>query len=624
MRRSWCQWTIKHNAKCRRPSRWVFVDTETEQTKPHGPHGKTHHRLRLGVACFVKWRRGSVPTEDWRTFTEPSGFWQLLDAFTHKSHPVWLYAHNAMFDLTILNLWEQIEKGAYKIRWMGEPYLNRKTGKTVTPKEHYGTFAVEGKPFIVESMSSRGRVNFLDSMNYFDCSLADLGEMVGVHKMGLPTAADRDDVWQVYCQQDVQILKTAVLDLAREWERDDNGNWQPTGPALAWSHFRHAHYNTPIVNHDCEPGRRLEWDAYYPGECRAFFFGEVPGPVVHYDVNSLYPAMMIDRDYPIRLIDHVLSPRPSAFEHLRENYCVIAEVTLQSKADRYPVRRGGRVYYPTGRFRTFLAGPELQTAWDAGCVAALHAVNYYARGQPFGSYVARWYAEKRAAEANGNQARRGLSKLLLNGLYGKFAQQSKGWKTCPDVDVVRPWKSFPWNHPQYPGNLYARSVGWEGQILTDREDTAHTFPAIPAYVTSYSREFMRMVRSLFPPRTVVYQDTDSLFVLASAAVPVGAAFDLIGPDLGQLRLVGTYENMTIRGPRNYTVDGRHVISGVRRKDIQVGYMEFSGERFERAPSILTREPDGVVKSWTTQGTFLGACHEGGYGNDGWTYPLELA
>jgi len=81
--------------------------------------------------------------------------------------------------------------------------------------------------------------------------------------------------------------------------------------------------------------------------------------------------------------------------------------------------------------------------------------------------------------------------------------------------------------------------------------------------------------------------------------------------------------MCIRGPKNYTVDGKNVISGVRSRDLEVGPQSWSGERFEGAPQIVTREPDGTVQTWMVDFETPGTCLEGGYLESGWSFPIQL-
>ena len=134
---------------------------------------------------------------------------------------------------------------------------------------------------------------------------------------------------------------------------------------------------------------------------------------------------------------------------------------------------------------------------------------------------------------------------------------------------------------------------------------------------------MQLLRKDIPPYCLYYQDTDSLFVDEQWFGREGRWELPIGEELGQLRIEGVYENVEIRGPKNYTADGRHCISGIRKRDVQIGETTFVCQRMERTASVISREPDGVVRSWERCIDVPGTCREGGYRSDGWAIPYAL-
>jgi DNA polymerase family B len=381
--------------------------------------------------------------------------------------------------------------------------------------------------------------------------------------------------------------------------------------------------SNPVVLHQHAEARALEWESYFPGECRAWYRGHCPGPVAHFDVNSLYPSVMLGNAYPTELIDYMLTPRPGMVDWLISKYLCIARVDLEATSDDLPFRKRPRVYYPIGRFTTTLAGPEFVRAWSGGHVRSVRALAYYKRAPVFNSYVSFWWAQRQSARAHGDCAREKLAKTLLNSLYGKFAQRNPRWQFDRRIEVVRPWRAFPWKHPD-TGTVYpARGIGWEGQYAADRGDSPHCFPAVAAFVGAYARERMREIRRNVPPSCLYYQDTDSLMVADDPLARAEMGPLPLGDELGELREVGRYNRVTIRGPKNYTCDGIHTIAGVKASDREVGPMEWIGERWENGPQIVVREPDRTVCSWPMNFSTPGTCLEGGYGADGWYYPIQI-
>lgn len=620
----WRTRTLSPNHSCQRPSEFIFLDVETVPYLIENSSTYYEHHIRLGCACYVSWPQKRQPKEEWFDFTTAEEFWLWAKSKCKGKRVLWVYAHNALFDLTILRLWDMIETRKIVTERDGRPYFDPKTGEERQSGVWKGALAIDGIPFWIEGEWEGKRINFVDSMNYYNCSLKEMGHSCGVLKLDMPEFTEADEKWQVYCRNDVSVLKNAMIQLMEQWGRGDHGNWQPTAPSLAWSHYRHKHMPNSIVLADHGDARDLEWAAYYGGECRAYYRGNTPTPVVHYDCNSLYPSVMYGNYYPTELVDFILCPNPGIFDSLLDRFCVVAEVTLETPEDSYPKRTDKAVLYPVGRFRTALAGPELIDAWRKGRVLNLHSCAYYRRGVLFSSYVEQWFREKAVARIEGDQAREKLAKIMLNSLYGKFVQRSPQWENEPRVEVVRPWTVFPWKDPDTGIIWPARAIGWIGQVARHRRDCQHTFPAVGAYVTAYARMKMRELRRQLPKGSVYYQDTDSLFVNYVSQEANDIIKHIRGDGLGELRHVADYMHLAIRGPKNYTAEGRHVIAGVRAKDLPISEGEWVGERFERAGSVVSRNPDGCIRSYRVDFATPGTCAEGGYDDDGWYFPRELS
>jgi hypothetical protein len=619
----WGTRPLDRNKVCQRPSRFVFVDTETWTDKLPTIDGQSRHTLRLGVACSVTWPQGESRSEEWIEFTDSDVFWKWLRGRQRKGKVVWVVAHNMVYDFTILSGWDRLETTEYRVKTEARDYFDCRTGEPRRAKEWQGLVAIDGLPFHLETQGEVGRVNFTDLMNYHRCPLAAVAKTLGTEKLPRPDAKMPDEWWFAYCRRDVEILKDAYLSLVDRWCYRDLGNWAMSGPALAWNHYRHRHMPKPVTLHGHSEARDLEWAACHPGEIRAWFRGHCPGPVVHYDVNSLYPSVMAGREFPTELVDYIVNPQPGMAEWLMGKFLTIGEVDVETHRGEIPFRRAGRTLYPVGRFRTTLAGPELIRAWYRREVRRITKLAYYRGAGLFDSFVGEWWERKRQALDNRDIAGEKFAKLMLNSLPGKFSQRNPSWRFDARIPVVRPWRAFPWREDETGVVWNARAIGWQGQYAAARDDSAHAFPAISAYVTSYAREKMRAIRADVPPSCLFYQDTDSLMVATDDYATNEYLAGLVGTELGDLREVGRYEKVTIRGPKNYSHDGEHTIAGVKISDDECGPMLWTGTRWEGGGQIVTRPPDGTVRTWPVDFDTPGSCLEGGYGQDGWSYPVQI-
>lgn len=623
---SWRKWyghSIGHNSKSRRPSLFCFVDCETQQRVRTEPRSYAELELRCGVACFVEWRKCREPKEKWWEFDSSNDFWLRLYQLLKPRRVCWLIAHNMLFDATVLRLWNEMERLQLKTSGERDKLPNGVPVAKGIGSDWKGLIAIDGLPFHLELLHERGRLNVSDLMNYYPCSLETIGESVGMPKWSLPPPEASAESWLSYCKQDVQILKTAYLGLVKRWEEQDNGNWKMSAASLAWNNYRHTRDCSDIIVHTHSSARELEWKSYFGGECRAWYRGLCPGTVVHLDVNSLYPSVMAGNQYPVELQDYILCPHLPIVESIASRYAVVADVTMDNICDDIPTRLNGRIVYGVGAFRTQLAGPEFAACLRGGCVVDVHGLSYYKTEDIFTGYVARWYEDKRKSRACNDTAGESFAKLMLLSLQGKFAQRSKVWEESPDVECLRPWSSWPHRHAKTGTVVQARSIGWTAQVAENRRDCAHSFPAISSYITSYARQRMQVLRSVIPPSCLYYQDTDSLMVDEKWYSDEGRWILPMGDELGQLRVVNVYERLKIRGPKNYTADGKHCIAGIRKRDRQVSDTAFVCERMERTASVIGREPDGAVRVWERSIDVPGTCREGGYSADGWSIPLTL-
>lgn len=619
----WFGHYIKRNESCQRPTRYVFVDVETSQEVVQSTPVYIKHTLKMGVACAVLWRKDREPIEQWFNFETASEFWEWLKRWQKRKSVLWVVAHNAQFDFTILGLWERISGNEYATKRAGREYTDSRTGRTRVSEDWHGMLAIEGSPFHCETESANGRVNFTDLQNYYQCSLAEVAKSVGLVKGVYDDVKDDDRQLRAYCHSDVEILKRGYLGLVDKWQRENNGNWQFSAAGLAYSHYRHRYLDDKIAVHSHPIALQLEWDSLYGGEVRCFYRGRTPGPVHHFDINSLYPSVMQSNAYPTALVDYIFEPNKRQFNRYIEQFAAIATVKLKTGSGNYPVRYKGKICYPIGHFTTTLAGPELLAALKAGHIVGCTAMALYTSAPIFKRYVLDWWERKSCCRQAGDTAGEKFAKLMLNSLPAKFAQRTPSWENEPLIDVVRPWKVFPWKCPK-TGTMYtARSVGWVGQVARHRVATEHSFPAVYAFVTAYARVKMRALRKDVAPSHMYYQDTDSLMI--SSEVFNSGELDHwpIGDGLGELRLIKQYQEATFRGPKNYTVDGRHVIAGIRTRDKELAPMKWSCERFERTNSLFMREPDQTIRTHILDIDTPGSDSEGGITADGYTRPLIL-
>lgn len=137
-----------------------------------------------------------------------------------------------------------------------------------------------------------------------------------------------------------------------------------------------------------------------------------------YDVNSMYPAVMRDMDYPV-------GP-PTFFEgHIDlndHNTFGFLRVQVTAPKDLFApllmTRVGGRTVAPLGTWTAWYFSEELKLALTLGYEFKVLEGILYERGKIFSGYVDTLYKLRKSYASD--DPRNLICKLLLNSLYGKF------------------------------------------------------------------------------------------------------------------------------------------------------------------------------------------------------------
>lgn len=112
----------------------------------------------------------------------------------------------------------------------------------------------------------------------------------------------------------------------------------------------------------------------------------------------------------------------------------------------------------------------------------------------FNEYISKWRKIKEQAAREKNAGLKQLAKIMLNSLYGKFAQS---------IDNIETFFEFGEN-----GSLTVSEGNFDGK-------TSLKNMGIAAMITSYAREILLDVANLLSPEEFLYCDTDSIIMTES-------------------------------------------------------------------------------------------------------------
>lgn len=481
---------LKENKGRESPDLVVYVDSESRVVdNVHYPY--------LIVACFTRRKRNK---EVWREYVndEIENFWvDVAEWGGRKNKKVYVFAHNMTYDL--------INTGGIKVL-CGQGF-------------RVDNYFEKGNVFIMDlnrydpAGNVEKKIVLLSSTNYFAESLSSLGKTFGLEKLEFDYDNGSLGDAKIYCRRDVEILKTAVESFMKFVQEEDLGCLAKTLAGQAFNAFRHKFMKkNTIIIHNHEKVIELEREAYSGGRVECMKIGTFAGRFYYYDVNSMYPFVMKNFRYPVKLISY---QKHCTVERLRkfieQGKCVIARCIVHASEPVFPCKIKGNLIFPLGTFWTILTTPEIAYSLENGMIEQVDGVAIYEVDDIFSNYVDYFYTMRQEAKKRGNKVRDKMYKLLLNSLYGKFGQKGETWERIGDapLDQIGVFERY---NEQTGEKETLKIFGGSIFIKKDEGEAFNSFPAIAAHVTAYARMTLLRYIQIAGWEHVYYCDTDSLFV----------------------------------------------------------------------------------------------------------------
>lgn len=546
------QHRLKPNINNEFPSHFIFYDTETLQHSIG--KNEIEHNLRLGVALY--WERRSERENDtmvWKDFTSPGEFWDFALQYARDKTRLVIISHNLGFDMGIVKGFAELDRRGFE------------TLKII----------MDSRRNIWKFRKGNATLLFLDNMNYFNLSLATLGDSIGYPKMRMPDIKASDDEWQPYCRRDVEVLYEAW----RQWytflSTNNLGNFGVTIASQAFNAFKHRFMTYPIVVHTSSKAIRLERDSYRGGRNECFRIREMPdAKYTMVDVNSMYPYVMMKNDYPCNIRYTGRSLHLDMLSKYLDEYCVIAEAIVKTPEPCFGVKKNNKLLFPIGCFKASLTTNELKYGLDRGYLKQIFNFACYDKAPIFNNYVDFFYTTRKKFMREGNISYNFLCKLFLNSLYGKFGQKVEEWKYVGD-DPSRLYDYWTeWDVAKQMVFTY-RCINHRVEELKGFREGFNSFVAIAAEVTANARMELWRLINLSGRHNVLYCDTDSLIVTEEG---LHNLYDLIHPDnLGMLKKEKSDNSLVIYNLKDYEFGGERKIKGIRKNAVKLtetSYQQF--------------------------------------------------
>lgn len=532
---------LRGSARKHIPRHLIFTDTETTTIRPD--EDVHYPKLKVGVAQYASLDENGEPNSltelVYRTRAE---FWKWVDDISSRVTELYIYAHNWSFDFPILDGFTYLKSYGWRIKAI-----------------------VEQSPPVIIRYHRRGdKLYIIDSLNYFRESLASMGKSVGQNKMEVDLLNDDDDKLTAYCRGDVDILRKSVLSLVKFIVDEGIDNMKHTVSSLAMHSFTTQYMEHDIYIDANERRVAVARASYFGGRTEAFRVGKYKGKFVLIDVNSMYPHVMRNNDYPTKAIAHYKRVRVSDLDKALIKYCLTIKCDVKTDIPVFPVKIDGRTCFPVGEFTTHLSTPEIEYGLAHDLIVHVHEMVVYEKARIFENYVDHYYNRRLEFKAENNGMYEQFAKKLLNSLYGKFGQTGNQWEpTKLDAEGFnRKW--FEYDVPTGKRISYMEVDGTVYESVHQPE-SRDSNPAIAAHVTAHGRILMQMTIDYVSREHVYYGDTDSLLLDEKGYKRMKGK--LHKSRLGCWSVDGEYDEIYIRGPKDYRFGAKEKIKGVKKKHV---------------------------------------------------------
>lgn len=416
----------------------------------------------------------------------------------------------------------------------------------------------KGSDFIfIKRTSNRRTIKFMDTFSFFKVSVKQLGKIVGVPKLEKPDTlgdyvnknSSEGRYLEKYNVQDSYISYLFAEFLQKNFN-DLGSTLKCTVASTSMNIFKRNYLKHWIM----QPKKQVieeQFNAYYGGRVESFYRGYISSnnnnPYFLYDINSLFPHVMREKNYPnpnsIKLgVD--LSKEGYTYCNIRspENlyYPLLPHRTEDNK-----------LLFPLGEFRGWHSNIELRKAIELGYIInPIKGYHYTMVFNPFKDFITDLYNKRLDCLKKGS-ATQLIYKLCMNSNYGKWGQRlyyqdllfadsekdnKKFLKVCEEnkqrhkiglksryeIDITEKYVKTK------DGNEYFKPIIYYVRDTESENYPKFINPIMAIYTTSYARlELYNWIEKVLKMgKKVLYCDTDSL--ITDAILPTGEK-------LGQLK-----------------------------------------------------------------------------------------
>jgi DNA polymerase type B, organellar and viral len=529
------------------PSRIAVLDCDSEGGQEGNQYGGDVGRLtrwQLVTTSYTRWEISGIHKA---SGDNAESLWAEISRLLASKEQTWIFMPEARYILSLIGFWELLESG--KVELAGKEWRNPIDHEITGEDKRGGVCVLEDPPTLIccKLVNRPGRLLLLDVQNY------------GIELLAKGESCDnRSEKYARGISAIVSALRTL-----------GGGSLRCTAASQAVQALRSDDACLRLHAHADTTGLALERSAYHGGRCECFRIGDIPGPVYHLDVRSMYAAICRDFPIPVQLRRIYSGKDAKRASESSGGSDMLAFVRVRTEVPAYPLRRGGLTIYPVGSFNTHLCGPELCEAIQRSDITHWRAGAKYLLSPALAPLYTRWLDRLRDERQNGSPIVVQWMKRVLNSLPGKFGETGKRWVPALPRTEEGPYGVWYGDGPDGEPARHRNIAGF-AQREEIYGESYWSMPSIAAWITARGRCQLRRYIDTAGRDQVWYVDTDSLLCSQFGLEKLAAA-GLIGDgEAGDLRFVEEANSCSVHGIRHYSLAGKITCAGVPKGEIREG------------------------------------------------------
>jgi len=519
---------LRKNKTVALPSRFLFLATEVmEKERLIGDH-RVYHFERGWTQYVARSRKDgeylTVCECGWDYRTQMVG---SIDKLAIKRSPLYVICANPVMDVGASGIIPYFTEAGWELDF----------------------YYSGGRTFILVVHQEERRIKFLSYHNFLSCGTEGCPVTLNLPEAFVPgdDVKRKGEFGAVFktCEAMSRGMMT-YLDFIRE---HDLGGFAPSVSGQSMRAYRHRFMKKKLLIYHALNVNGVERDAYFGGRTECYRIGEQPkADYVQVDVNGMYPMVMSERKYPVKLVNPRHGVTAVHMRDLLKEYAVVAKCWISTDEPIYPYRTKDGVIFPVGRFVTTLCSGSIWEAVKRGDLLLADPAWCWECADIFSDYVKFFYDLRLRYQEEGDEVMALVAKLFLNSLYGKFGEKRDVEIESSPHDGNEFFRQGYWN--EVTGNSgFEEILFHQWRICEGKREAPQSFPAIAAHVTDYARNHLWWLMEQVGRENVLYVDTDSMIFERKYLPRLQNAMD--DKKLGYLRVIRESDHLVLHGPKDY-------------------------------------------------------------------------